>query len=375
MHKNTLIIAVIAGSFLVLGCKGKDADKDKGTATQTPPKTPPKTDPKVKPDKTPPKPDKKPMADGLPASPQGLASLSLTAHDHNPTTADKVALGEILFFDTRLSDNGKFACVTCHLPEMGWTDGKKLSPKHNGKENKRHSPTMYNVGYALHWYWDGRKATLEDQILAAWTGQVGGSPEKVATALAAVPKYKEMFQKAFGADPSKDNIPMALASFLRIKLRAGNAPWDKYKAGDKTAVTEDAIKGEALFNGKAKCGICHAAPLYSDMRYHNVGVGYKGVETPDVGRFKVSKNEAETGAFKTPGLRNVTKTAPYFHDGSASTLEEAVDFMIGGGYRENNKHIDPLLSPVELTDDERKQLLAFIEALTEDEKYTPPTLP
>ena len=380
MHKTTLLIAVVAATFAVtatLGaCKGKDDKADKGTTKKPDPKKPDpkKPDPKKPAPKKPAPPAAK-VIDGVPPAPAGLALATMTPHDHNPTTADKVALGEYLFFDTRLSDSGKFACVTCHVPKMGWTDGKKLSPKHNGDLNKRHSPTMYNVGYALAWYWDGRKKTLEDQILAAWTGQVGATPDKVAAALAGVPKYKEMFQKAFGADPSPDNIPKALGSFLRVELRAGDAPYDRYKAGDKAAISEDAIKGEGLFMGKAKCVICHPPPLFTDMRYHNVGVGYKGVEKPDVGRFKVSQKEMETGAFKTPGLRNVTTSAPYFHDGSASTLEEAVDYMIGGGYREGNKHIDPMSSPVTLTADQRKQLLAFIESLTEDKPYTPPTLP
>lgn len=371
MHKNTLITAALAISFVAataLGaCKGKDEKADKGKTAQKTPK---------KPDAPPKKPDAPPKADdGLPPAPLGLASAKLTAHDHNKTTADKVALGEYLFFDTRMSDSGKFACVTCHLPKMGWTDGKKLSEKHNGKLNKRHSPTMYNVGYAQDWYWDGRKKTLEDQILAAWTGQAGATPAKVAATLAGVPRYKEMFQKAFGEDPTPDNVPKALASFLRIKLRAGNSPWDRYKAGDQSAISEDAKKGETLFMGKAKCTICHRPPLFTDMLYHNVGVGYKDVKEPDVGRFKVSQQEKDTGAFKTPGLRNVTLSAPYFHDGSSSTLEEAVDFMLAGGYREGNKHIDPILTPTKLTDEERKQLLAFLESLTEDAQYTPPTLP
>lgn len=373
MHNTKSLIAVaIAATFAVAGCTKKEEDKSSDTKqpeanTPKKPAVTPKKKPKDKPTKT--------SDDSLPTVPIGLAKLKLTAHPQNPTTAAKVALGEQLFFDTRLSDDGKFACVTCHLPEMGWTDGKKLSEKHNGKLNKRHSPTMYNVGYALDWYWDGRKKTLEDQIFAAWTGQVGATPDKIAAALAAVPAYKDAFQKAFNETPNKDNIPKALASFLRITLRSGNAPWDRYEAGDKTAVSEDAIKGQAIFAGKAKCVVCHAPPLYSDMKYHNIGVGYKDVKTPDVGRFKVSQNVAETGAFKTPGLRNVTKSAPFFHDGSASTVEEAVDFMLAGGHRANNDHIDPLLTPVTLTDDERKQLLTFIESLTEDAKYTPPKLP
>ncbi len=368
MKKNQLIpVLALALAAVVPGCKGdKKSDQSEKQPTVVEPEKP------TKPAVTTPA---KPASDEFPP-PKGLEKAVLTAHAHNPTTAEKIALGEFLFFDTRLSDEGKFACVTCHLPEKGWTDGKKLSEKADGKLNKRHSPTLYNVGYAREWYWDGRKATLEDQILAAWTGQVGGTPDKIAAALAEIPAYKEQFAKTFGgAAPSQDNIVQALGAFVRIKLRTGDAPWDRYQAGDKSAVSEDAVKGYEVFSKKAGCIACHVPPLYTDMGYHNIGVGYEGVESPDVGRFKVSNQEIHTGAFKTPGLRGLTLTAPYFHDGSAETLEAAVDFMIGGGYREGNKHIDPALKPATLTAEERAQLLAFLKSLSKDETATAPKLP
>jgi cytochrome c peroxidase len=312
----------------------------------------------------------------LPDPPPGLDKIALTPHDHNPTTAEKVALGELLFFDKRLSDTGTFACVTCHLPEKGWTDGLAVSPKANGKLNTRHSPTLYNVGYATEWYWDGRSATLEEQILAAWGGQMSGTPERVAAALSGIPMYRAHFQRAFGEGPTPDAIVKALASFVRIKLRGGDSPWDRHEAGEEGAVSEDAIKGYGVFLQKAACAVCHMPPLYTDMKYHNVGVGYENAEEPDPGRFKVTQSEAEIGAFKTPGLRGVALTGPYFHDGSAATLEEAVDFMLGGGYREGNKHIDPRLQKVELSAEERAQLLAFLQALTPAAtSYAIPRLP
>lgn len=316
-----------------------------------------------------------PEAAALPEAPIGLEGLGTPSPEDNPNTAEKVALGELLFFDTRLSDSGEFACVTCHLPQKGWTDGKKLSAKHDGVDNTRHSPTLYNVGYALDWYWDGRKKTLEDQILAAWTGQVGASPDAIAEKLARVPEYRVRFKRAFNAAPSGDAIPKALASFLRVKLRGGDAPWDRYQAGDEQAISADAAAGYQLFSGKAGCVACHAAPLFSDMAYHNVGVGYEGAETPDVGRFAVTQNVAETGAFKTPSLRGIEFSAPYFHDGSADTLEEAVDYMLAGGYRENNPHIDPRLKPVTLSEEERGQLIAFLKTLAPTQTYEMPKLP
>lgn len=316
-----------------------------------------------------------PEAPPIPEPPAGLEKLTTPSPEDNPNNPEKVALGEILFFDTRLSDNGELACSTCHLPHKGWTDGLPLSPKADGNVNKRHSPSLYNVGYASDWYWDGRMKTLEAQILAAWKGQVGGTPEQVVAKLERVPEYQVRFQRAFSSGPTPENIAQALGAFLRIKLRAGDSPWDRYQAGDEQAVSKDVIAGYEIFTGKAACALCHAPPLYTDMAYHNVGVGYEGNDQPDEGRFAVSKVEADKGAFKTPGLRGVETSGPYFHDGSAATLEEAVDFMLAGGYREGNPQIDPRLKPVELTEEERAQLIAFLKALTPTVTYEPPKLP
>lgn len=359
----SLVLAALA--IATAGCKKDENTAKTGSAAEQEPKTAGQ-EPATKTAEV-------PEAAPIPEPPQGL--LPTPSPEHNATTAEKVALGELLFFDKRLSEGGGFACVTCHLPEKGWTDGLALSTKANGQVNKRHSPTLYNVAYAMAWYWDGRMATLEDQIRAAWTGQMGGTPEKVAEKLAAVPAYATRFQRAFNEGPTPDNIPKALASFVRIGLRSGDSPWDRYQAGAKDAVSEDVVKGYEIFSKKAGCAACHAPPLFTDMAYHNIGVGYAGNDSPDVGRFAVTKVERDTGAFKTPGLRSVTLTAPYFHDGSAATLEEAVDFMLAGGHRENNPHIDPLLKPVELSQEERAQLIAFLQALTPEQSYTPPELP
>ena len=326
-----------------------------------------------------------PEAPPLPAPPVGLEALNTPSPETNPNTPEKVALGELLFFDTRLSDNGEFACVTCHLPEKSWTDGKPLSRKADGKDNTRHSPTLYNVGFATDWYWDGRKTSLEDQILAAWKGQMGATPEAVVAKLERVPEYRVRFKRAFNQGPTAENIPMALASFLRIKLRAGDSPWDRQTAreketGDKPSregdtASEEVTKGYAVFTGKAGCAVCHAPPLYTDMAYHNVGIGYRPGDKPDEGRFATTKVDAEKGAFKTPGLRGIELSGPYFHDGSVAMLEEAVDFMLAGGHREGNPTIDPRLKPVTLTDEERAQLLAFIKSLSPSQAYEPPRLP
>lgn len=363
ISRHVIVSIAFAGLASTAGCKKDEATGQSGDTSATGTATTPTEAVAI------------PEAAPIPEPPVGLEKLTTPSPEANPNNPEKVALGELLFFDTRLSDSGEFACSTCHLPDKGWTDGLPLSPKADGKVNKRHSPSLYNVGYASDWYWDGRKKTLEAQILAAWTGQVGATPEQVVAKLERVPEYQVRFQRAFGGGPTPENITQALGSFLRIKLRAGDSPWDRYQAGDEQAVSKDVIAGHEIFTGKAACALCHAPPLYTDMAYHNIGVGYEGTDKPDEGRFAVSKVETDKGAFKTPGLRGVETSAPYFHDGSAATLEEAVDLMLAGGYREGNPQIDPRLKPVELSEEERAQLIAFLKALTPTGTYEPPTLP
>ena len=297
--------------------------------------------------------------------PLGLESAQLELNDDNPLTAAKAALGKKLFFDHRLSKSGTMGCVNCHHVDKAFADGLQLSVKDSGGKNKRNSPTMYNVGYYPELYWDGRKVGLESNVLAAWTGQLGGVPADVATTLNGVEEYKAEFQAAFQKDADEETIVYALASFLRT-LRSGNSDYDK-----KT-LSDDAKAGQALFSGKAGCATCHVPGLFIDKAYHNVGIGMNA-ETPDIGRAKPSKDESKTGAFKTPTLRDVAKTAPYFHDGSVATLKEAVKLMASGGI--DNKWKDGLMIDRNLSDKEIDQLVAFLEALTGDVPFTEPTLP
>jgi cytochrome c peroxidase len=289
----------------------------------------------------------------------------------NPTTADKVALGAKLWIDPRLSGSGKMACTSCHVREKGWTDGLMLSRRDNGDLNTRHSPTMYNVGYAQSFYWDGRAPTLEAQVLAAWRVQISADPAKATERIAAVPAYVAEFQKVFGTPPTQDAIVKALAAYLRSKT-SGLSPWDRYELGQKDAVSADARAGFELFMGKARCAVCHTPPVYTDFNFHNIGLE-AGKPKPDVGRAAVSKQPQDTSAFKTPTLRSVAISGPYFHDGSRATLEEAVRYMAGGGGADPNK--SALLVDTRLTDTEVRQLVAFLTSLTSDEPYTAPKLP
>src|SRR5262245_30372436 len=204
----------------------------------------------------------------------------------NPITPEKVELGKKLFFDTRLSKTGKMSCETCHLPDKGWADGKALSTKFDGSMNTRHTPTLINAGYYKQWYWDGRAATLEGQVTAAWKGKMVGDPDSVTMTLNGIEAYKNEFQKVFNGPATGDNIAKAIATFVRT-IRSQNSPWDKYQQGDKSAVSEDVIKGFTVFSDtdKANCTLCHVPPLFTDTLFHNVGIGFDK-PMPDLGRGK-----------------------------------------------------------------------------------------
>lgn len=306
-----------------------------------------------------------------PAEPRLSQLPPVVSPEANPTTPEKGALGAKLWIDKRLSGSGNMACTTCHVRPKGWTDGETLSRKDNGELNTRHSPTMYNVGYSTNFYWDGRATTLEGQVLAAWRLQIYGDPAKVAANLAAVPGYAAEFQKVFGAPPTQDTIVKALAAYLRAKV-SGDSPWDRHEKGQTNAVSEDAKAGFLLFMGKGRCAVCHTPPVYSDFNFHNIGLE-AGKAKPDIGRGNVTKKPEDMSAFKTPTLRSVAISAPYFHDGSRKTLEDAVRFMANGGGNDPNKSAQ--IYDTKLTDPEIKQIVAFLTSLTSDEPYAAPKLP
>ena len=302
-----------------------------------------------------------PPAPAIPPAPAYLGAVAAPAE--NPTTPEKVQLGWMLFFDPRLSKDGTMSCESCHHIPQAYTSGKALDTKVGGKVNVRNAPAMVNLGYHQNgYYWDGRKATLEAVAEAAFTGQLGADPAAVSAALNGNATYRALFQRAFGAEAGKANISQALAAFFRA-LGSGDSPWDKFEGGDKKAVSKVAQKGFELFK-KNGCTLCHAPPLYSDTAFHNVGRGWdaeKQVFT-DHGRMDATKDFADDGKFKTPSLREVAKTGPYFHDGQTATLEEAIDWMAAGGVK--NPHLDEKLKPAKLSKADKAAIKAFLESLT-----------
>lgn len=307
--------------------------------------------------------------------PRGLASMPIPVPPANPMTAARIALGKQLFFDTRLSRTKKMSCETCHVPEKGWTDGLALSPRFDGSMNTRHTPTLYGAAYYGELYWDGRAKGLETQILAAWKSQMGGDPDAIANDLNAISGYKAAFEKEFGGPATGPRIVDALATFVRT-IHAGDTDWDRMKQDAASLKQTPAGRGFIVFSDVAHCTNCHLPPLFSDTLFHNVGVGYDK-ETSDPGRGKVASNDPKMmGAFKTPSLRGVALSGPFFHDGNAKTLEEAVDFMLKGGMK--NPNLDEKLQVWEVTPQQRTELLTFLRSLSPSDAKKPyrrPTLP
>ena len=297
----------------------------------------------------------------------------MTIPADNLMTPEKVALGRQLFFDERLSADGSRSCYSCHVCEKGLTDGLAKAVGALNKQLPRSSPTLWNIGYHKEFYWDGRSGSLEKQALAAWTGaNMSAKADEIVAKLNALEGYKSQFQKVFQSDATPDNVVKAIAAFERTII-SGNTAWDRFRAGDNNALSQSAWRGWNIFQS-IKCNNCHDGVLFTDLQYHNVGIGMDQKE-PDGGRANATKKPEDTGAFKTPTLRDIAKSAPYFHDGSAKTLEEAVDIMLAGG--KPNQYLDKKnLEPHKLLPEQREDLLNFLRSLSVDDcNLTKPPLP
>ena len=309
---------------------------------------------------------------GLPAPPAGFDDVPAPAD--NPTTPEKVNLGRQLFFDARLSADGTRSCYSCHVCEHGLTDGLPLAQGALNRQLTRSSPPLWNIGYHTEFYWDGRSSSLEAQAKAAWTGgNMGADAEEIVATLNGIAGYASQFQEVFGEAATPDNVVAAISAFERASLFCGDSAYDQWRGGNEVAVSDSAKRGAELFLGRAGCGNCHSGVLFTDLQYHNVGIGMDADE-PDRGRAAVTEDESHTGAFKTPTLRDVSRSAPYFHNGSVATLEDAVDLMLEGGIQ--NPYLDTEnLSPAELTPEERTDLIEFLKTLDCPCDLTAPELP
>jgi cytochrome c peroxidase len=317
----------------------------------------------------------------------------------NPQSPEKIALGQKLFFEGRLSADGSVACATCHDPARAFTDGRPTSIGIHGLAGQRNAPTVLNALYNETQFWDGRAKTLEDQASFPIVNPVEmGQPslDAAVTTLAGVEEYQQAFRRVFGRPPNGPDLLRAIASYERAQA-SFDSPFDHFIAGDANAIGDDAKRGWELFNTQARCNKCHAltedkrdVTNFIDNDFHNIGVGVvrhnvaalhrqaeqllgsgdaaavdrAAIQTDmsALGRFLITKKKADTASFKTPNLRNVLVTGPYFHDGSQETLWDVIDhYNKGGGL---NPWLDEDIQPLALTERDIDDLVAFLASLT-----------
>jgi len=329
----------------------------------------------------------------------------------NKQSPEKIELGKLLYFDSRIGGDASVACVDCHQPKQGWGFNDPLSRGYPGVIHWRNSQTVINAAFYGKLFWTGSASSLENQAPSAALGGVSGNGERdmIEARLAFIPEYVERFNDVFGDDwPKVNNVWRAIAAFERTLIH-NQTPFDQYMRGDTSAMDEQQVRGMALFEGKANCIECHNGPLLTDEKYYNLGIERaeewfdngmaqvtfryeqyaKGttehmyrVIKDDGGLYYRTKEKADLGKFRTAPLRYTAYTAPYMHNGKFFDFEEIVDFYNDGGGE--NEFTDgtmastktPLLQPLNLTDDEKEDLVAFLEALSGEElKMATPALP
>ncbi len=332
-----------------------------------------------------------------PVLPLGLSqgSSQITGLDENPLTRAKIELGRQLYFDPRLSVDSTVSCASCHDPSMGYTAQTKTGVGIKGQAGGRNSPVAFNRILSDKQFWDGRAGSLEEQAIGPIENpiEMGFTHEGVVKRLASMPVYAKQFEKIFGS-VTIDAVGKAIAAFERVLVTAPspydyNEQWRAFQdlepedleddpelaelyaeaaAGIKSHFMSDSAKRgrEIFFTEKGNCTACHVGANLADEKYHNIGVGMDQ-DTPDIGRHAVTKDTVDTGAFKTPTVRNVALTAPYMHDGSMATLEEVVEWYDKGGH--SSKHLSSKIRPLKLTDQEQADLVEFMKACTSP---TPP---
>ena len=347
---------------------------------------------------------------GCAATPQSASAGGKSADDlaplppvsvpaDNPQTAAKIELGKMLYFDPRLAGDSSISCATCHVPEQGFARALQMSPAYPATKHWRTVPTVLNAAYLKQLFWDGRSHSLEDQAQGPIQApiEMNQNPGHLVEKLSQIPWYVKKFKQVFNHDVNFDDLAKAIAAFERT-IVSKNVPFDKFLQGDTKALSNAQQRGLALFKSKAGCVRCHGGAVLTDQKLHATGVpeieplktesdriatrhffakgaGYKNYKIDaDYGQELISKSAKDRYKFKTPSLREITRTAPYMHNGAFETLEDVIDFYNAGGGKIPNK--DRLLTPLGLTDTEMDDLVAFLESLAGDEiKIKAPELP
>jgi cytochrome c peroxidase len=386
---SLVVLLLLSYTFEVGAARAIDAD-----ARVDPPTA-------LTPGRAPPLPKPGPLAEPRHSNQVGFPTV-LTEYVISPATLTpaRVALGQKLFFEPRLSGDGTVACATCHDPDRAFTDGRPVSVGIHGRLGQRNAPTILNALYNKHQFWDGRVAMLEQQAALPITNPFEMGSASIGDALSKITNdedYHAQFRQAFGRGVNEQDMLSAFAAYERT-LASFDSPFDHFIAGEANAISESTKRGWELFNTKARCHLCHAltenqrdATLFIDNDFHNVGVGILrhrvGLLAPQaerelaqgllsdidtaaiasemsvLGRFLITKEQGDIASFKTPGLRNVLVTAPYFHDGSMQTLWDVMDhYNKGDGIA--NPWLDKDMQPLALTEPEIDDLVAFLASLT-----------
>ena len=287
----------------------------------------------------------------------------------NPLTKAKISLGKKLFFDPILSRADNISCMSCHNPLKGWSDADRVAMGDKGKQGVRNSPTILNSAYQYVYFWDGRAKSLEAQALGPLLSHIEMNldPKEAVKKLQKNAMYQKLFQKAFPKEGiTTQTLAKALASFERT-IVSGNSRFDKYVAGDKTKLTPEESKGFSIFLNKGNCTVCHSGFNFSDQSFNNIGINNE-----DIGRGKIKKRTLWKGAFKTPTLRNIANSRPYFHDGSVERLSDAVHFCAKGS-RDKNGTVSSILLDKQLSEEDIDKIVKFLHTLSEPivdlEKY------
>ncbi|MFT7485873.1 MAG: cytochrome c peroxidase [Candidatus Paceibacteria bacterium] len=276
--------------------------------------------------------------------------------------AEEVALGRRLFFDSILSRDKSVACATCHQPEFAFADDKRFSIGIDNQRTSFNSPSLINKALSTNVFWDGRASSIESQVLLPIQNEteMGLGLEEALERVTADATYSADFQATYQSAPNEQNLAKAMSAFIRA-LAFADSPVDRFRNGETTALNSSERAGLWVYEGRGGCWKCHVGPNLSDEQFHNTGIGsLEGIPLP--GRSGATGEITDLGKFRTPGLRMLTKTAPYMHDGSLATLEEVIEFYREGGHA--NENLSPKLKPIDLSDEDAKNLVAFLRALS-----------
>lgn len=294
----------------------------------------------------------------------------------NDSSKKMVELGKTLFFDPRLSGSNQLSCSSCHIPDLNWADGRQVSIGHDHQANKRNAPSLENVWYFKKLFWDGRANSLEEQAQMPIEAhnEMNQDLKSLSKKLSKIKGYKPLFENAFGSSTiTNQRIFESLATFQRT-IVSRKTPFDRFIEGDIRALTDQQVIGLHLFRTKARCINCHNGPYFTDNEFHNLGLTYYGRKYEDLGLYEVTKNPADVGKFKTPGLRNVMKTGPWFHNGLFNDMDGILNmynmgmpFQAPKPGQENDPMFprnDKLLRGIRLSNSEKAALISFLEALS-----------